>query len=69
MMRLVAAAVLATLPLPALASSCAEQIGTVERRLDSAGAVQVSGLMERHELRTDSPRGLTTVRAGSPSDP
>ncbi|WP_375465311.1 hypothetical protein [uncultured Methylobacterium sp.] len=36
--------VLAIVPLPAMASSCAEQIGTIERRLDSAGAVQVAGL-------------------------
>ena len=28
---------------PALASSCSEQIATIERRLDSAGAEQVTG--------------------------
>ena len=28
---------------PVLASSCAEQIATIERRLDSAGAEQVTG--------------------------
>lgn len=62
-------AVLATLPLPALASFCAEQIGTIERRLDSAGAVQIAGLKSGHELRTASARGLTDIRRGSPSDP
>ena len=60
---------LAIAPLPALASSCAEQIGTIERRLDSAGAVQVAGLQEGHSLRTGSPRGVTTTRRDAPSDP
>jgi hypothetical protein len=72
LMRLVpafATLILATLPLPALASSCAEQIGTIERRLDSAGAVQISGLQAGHVLRTGSPRGVTTVRLDAPSDP
>ena len=67
------APILATLtlvlsPLPALASSCAEQIGTIERRLDSAGAVQVTGLQDGHSVRTGSPRGVEGVRAGTPSD-
>ncbi|KQP89006.1 hypothetical protein ASF60_19890 [Methylobacterium sp. Leaf113] len=57
------------LPLPALASSCAEQIGTIERRLDSAGAVQVTGLQEGHALRTGSPRGIKAARLDEPSDP
>ncbi|MFF8802865.1 MULTISPECIES: hypothetical protein [unclassified Methylobacterium] len=56
-------------PLPAAASSCAEQIGTIERRLDSAGAVQVAGLRAGHALRTGSPRGVTVVRLDGPSDP
>jgi hypothetical protein len=61
--------VLALSPLPAMASSCAEQIGTIERRLDSAGAVQVAGLQEGHSLRTGSPRGVATARLDAPSDP
>lgn len=61
--------ILALSPLPALASSCAEQIGTIERRLDSAGAVQVTGLKEGHSLRTGSSRGVMTVRPDEPSDP
>ncbi len=71
-MRLVlrlAALTLATLPLPAVASSCAEQIGTIARRLDSAGAVQVAGLQAGHTLRTGSPRGVTAARIDAPSDP
>jgi hypothetical protein len=63
----VLAAVLA--PLPALASSCAEQVGTIERRLDSAGAVQVTGLESGHTLRTGSPRGVQGARLDAPSDP
>ena len=61
--------VVASTPLPALASSCAEQIGTVERRLDSAGAVEASGLQAGHTLRTGSPRGVATTRLDAPSDP
>ena len=59
---------IATLPLPALASSCAEQIGTIERRLDSAGAIQVTGLQEGHTLRAGSPRGIQAARLDAPSD-
>lgn len=59
---------LALAPLPALASSCAEQIGTIERRLDSAGAIEIAGLQEGRTVRTGSPRGLTTVRLDAPSD-
>lgn len=60
---------LALSPLPALASSCAEQIGTIERRLDSAGAIEIAGLQEGHTVRTGSPRGVATVRLDDPSDP
>lgn len=56
-------------PLQVLASSCAEQIGTIERRLDSAGAVQVTGLQAGHTLRTGSPRGVQAARLDAPSDP
>ena len=61
--------VLAFAPLPVMASSCAEQIATIERRLDSAGAVQVTGSLAGHALRTGSPRAVTTVRLDAPSDP
>ena len=61
--------ILALSPIPALASSCAEQIATIERRLDSAGAVQVTGLQDGHSLRTGSLRGVTTGRPDAASDP
>lgn len=67
--HILASLAIAVLPLPALASSCAEQIGTIERRLDSAGAVQVAGLQEGHTLRTGSPRGIQAARLDEPSDP
>lgn len=60
---------LALMPLPALASSCAEQISTIERRLDSAGAVEIAGLQAGHSIRTGSPRGVQAARLDAPSDP
>lgn len=70
-MRLVPALslLLALTPLPAVASSCAEQIGTIERRLDSAGAIEIAGLQDGHTIRTGSPRGVTAIRLDAPSDP
>lgn len=56
-------------PLPALASSCAEQVGTIERRLDSAGAVQITGLQPGHALQTGSPRAVQAARLDAPSGP
>ncbi|POR40145.1 hypothetical protein CRT23_25515 [Methylobacterium sp. V23] len=67
--HILASLAIATLPLPALASSCAEQIDTIERRLDSAGAIQVTGLQEGHTLRAGSPRGIQAARLDAPSDP
>jgi hypothetical protein len=61
--------VLVIAPLPAIASSCVEQIGTIERRLDSAGAVQVFGLQAGHILRTGSLRAVNMVHTDPPSDP
>ncbi|WP_244937408.1 hypothetical protein [Methylobacterium crusticola] len=60
---------LALTPLPTLASSCAQQIGTIERRLDSAGAVQITGLQAGHILQTGSPRAVQTIRLDAPSNP
>ncbi|ACS38967.1 hypothetical protein ACWFZ6_09675 [Methylorubrum extorquens] len=60
---------LALAPLPALASSCAQQIGTIERRLDSAGAVEISGLQAGHALQAGSPRAVLAARSDAPSDP
>jgi hypothetical protein len=54
---------------PVLASSCAEQIGTIERRLDSAGAVHVAGLQDGHRIRSsNSPKALSEAPSGEPSD-
>ncbi len=55
--------------LPARASSCAEQIGTIQRRLDSAGAVQVAGLQDGHTVRSSrSSKALASAPSGEPSD-
>ena len=54
---------------PARASSCAEQIGTIERRLDSAGAVHVAGLQEGHTIRSShSSKALAGAPTSEPSD-
>ncbi len=62
------AVALALAPLPVLASSCAQQIGTIERRLDSAGAVEISGLQTGHALQVGSPRAVRAARLDAPSD-
>jgi hypothetical protein len=69
-LSLAASAVLLGLTqLPARASSCAEQIGTIERRLDSAGAVHVAGLQDGHALRSShSSKALVAAPTGAPSD-
>jgi hypothetical protein len=55
--------------LPARATSCGEQIGTIERRLDSAGAVHVAGLQDGHTIRSsNSPKALSEAPIGAPSD-
>lgn len=55
-------------PLPALASSGAERIGTIEQRLDRAGAVQVIGLQAGLTLRTGSAGGMQATR-DAPNEP
>jgi hypothetical protein len=69
LLKLLSLSLLALAPLPAMASSCADQVGTIERRLDSAGAVQVAGLREGHTLRTGSMRAVATAHVDGPSDP
>jgi hypothetical protein len=65
----ISALLLGLVQLPAQASSCAEQIGTIERRLDSAGAVHVAGLQDGHAIRSShSPKALAAAPAGDPSD-
>ncbi|MFE1600348.1 hypothetical protein [Methylobacterium sp. ID0610] len=51
---------------PAVATPCAEQIATIERRLDSTGAASVTGSTG---TQTGSPRALPTPPGGQPSDP
>lgn len=55
-------------PLPALASCGAERIGTIEQRLDRAGAVQAIGLQAGLILRTGSAGGMQATR-DAPNDP
>lgn len=55
---------------PALASSCSEEIATLQRRLDSAGAEQVTGTAPAAgQTSSDSPKALKKPPAGQPSDP
>lgn len=56
-------------PLPALASCDAERIGTIEQRLDRAGAVQAIGLQAGLILRTGSAGGMRATRRDAPNDP
>lgn len=52
------------------ASSCSEQIATIERRLDSAGAARVTGKEPAGGTTTSaSPRALEQPPGGTPSDP
>jgi hypothetical protein len=53
-------------PLPAFATPCGEQIATIERRLESGGAAQVTG---GTATETGSPKALPTPPGGRPSDP
>lgn len=65
---LASAIVLGLTQIPVRATPCAEQIDTIERRLDSVGAVRIAGLQPGHALREGSPRGLATAPADAPSD-
>ena len=65
----VALAVLVTAG-PALAVSCKDDISTVERRLNSAGAEQVTGKEPPGGVTSsNSPKALDKPPAGAPSDP
>ena len=70
-LALAASAILTGLAqIPARATSCSEQIGTIERRLDSAGAVRIAGLRPGHSLQTSySIKALAEAPAGDHSDP
>src|SRR4051812_8942410 len=55
---------------PVLASSCAEQIATIERRLDSAGAEQVTGKEPPGgPTSSHSDKALDAAPEGKPTDP
>jgi hypothetical protein len=54
----------------AYASSCSEQIATIERRLDSAGAERVTGKEPAGGTTSSaSPKALDQPPGGKPSDP
>ncbi|KAA0111053.1 hypothetical protein CIW48_30910 [Methylobacterium sp. P1-11] len=63
----VAGALLSCSALPVLASSCTQQIGALQRRLDSVGAVRVAGLEPGHTLTTGSLKALPRVLPVQPS--
>lgn len=55
---------------PVLASSCAEEIATLEKRLDSAGAAKVTGKEPPGGATSShSDKALAAPPAGKPSDP
>jgi hypothetical protein len=55
---------------PVLASSCSEQIATIERRLDSTGAEQVTGKEPAGGPTTShSSKALDQAPKGKPTDP
>ena len=55
---------------PALASSCTDQIATIERRLDSTGAEKVTGKEPAGGPTTsNSDKALDKPPAGKPTDP
>ena len=55
---------------PALATPCADEIATLERRLDSAGAAQVTGTVPPGgPTSSNSPKALDRAPDTKPSDP
>ncbi len=67
---LIAAAVLATTATPAAlaATPCAEHIATIERRLNSEGALAVTGSTARNQAVAEgSPKALPNPPPGRPS--
>lgn len=54
---------------PALASSCSEEIATLQRRLDSSGAEKVTGEKPAGgTTSSNSPKALVSQPKGNPSD-
>lgn len=68
-LALFAAALLGCSGLPALATPCGQQVGALQRRLDSVGAVRVAGLEPGHTLTTGSVKALPRALVEPPSDP
>jgi len=66
---LLAAAVLNCSGLPVLASSCTQQVGALQRRLDSVGAVRIAGLEPGHTLTTGSLKALPRTLPEQPGTP
>ena len=65
-----AAAMLLATAAPALAISCKEEISTIERRLNSAGAEKVTGKEPPGGATSShSPKALDKQPQGEPSDP
>lgn len=65
-----AALTMSALAGPALASTCSEQIATIERRLDSAGADAVTGSTPPGgPTSSNSPKALDKPPSGKPTDP
>lgn len=55
---------------PALASPCSDQIATIEKRLDSAGAAAVTGTVPPGgPTSSHSEKALAAPPAGKPTDP
>ena len=54
---------------PAFATPCADEITTLEKRLDSAGAEKVAGKGADGAPAAHSDKALPTPPAGKPSDP
>ncbi|NEU14098.1 hypothetical protein G3T14_18470 [Methylobacterium sp. BTF04] len=55
---------------PAFASSCGEQIATIERRLDSTGAEKVTGIEPAGgATSSNSPKALDKTPNVKPTDP
>ncbi|MCJ2114928.1 hypothetical protein ACFZ8E_12180 [Methylobacterium sp. HMF5984] len=66
----VSAALLLVSAAPAFASSCSEEIATLERRLDSAGAEKVTGKEPAGgTTSSNSDKALSAPPGGKPSDP
>jgi len=68
--HILSAALLVASAAPALATPCADEVATLEKRLDSAGAASVTGKTPAGGTTSShSDKALATPPAGKPSDP